>query len=217
MDSDTFRNTSGLEAVRILLGCVDLAVALWGVLHAGDGQMAFPRPLRQELVRGRREQMGAYLAISLILGFQAVLVANVPEPTGGMSVSSLTGNLAQIAVLGLLLALMLRRVNCWAHHEAVVGEAPLLPDDHDRLTEAARLGRPMIHAVNNDLAFVMGTLDLLSTDATLTEDHRHELEQAARRLGLATAQLKRLQRLVRSLGTDRPAEPLTAPTPPEGG
>jgi hypothetical protein len=117
---DAFPNTSALEALRILFACVCLAVAGWGVLRAGDGQMALPRPIRAEYVRGRREQMAVYAAISLILGFQAVLVANTPESGPVLSLASLTGNLSQIGVLVLLLAMMLRRLDAWARHEGVM-------------------------------------------------------------------------------------------------
>jgi hypothetical protein len=200
VDSPLFPNTSALEALRILLACACFAVALWGCLHAGDGRMAFARPIRAEFVRGRREQMGAYLAIALMLGAQAVVVANVPESEGLPPVPAISGNLAQIVVLAILLALMLRRLDTWARHEAVMGEQPLVPDGAERLTEAARLGRPMIHAINNDLSIVVGTLDLLSIEAGLTADQHAALELAAERLGSASDQLGHLQRLVRALG-----------------
>jgi hypothetical protein len=75
-----------------------------------------------------------------------------------------------------------------------------VPDDGEKLSEAARIGRPMIHAINNDLGQVMGTLDLLTVDPALPEGQQVELELAVERLGSAATRLRELQRLVRSLG-----------------
>jgi hypothetical protein len=190
-----------------LLSCVDLAVAIWGVMRAGDGQMALPRPIRAEFVRARRETMAVFIAIALILGFQAVLVANTPESGPVLSVASLTGNVSQIVVLALLLTVMLRRLDAWARHEGIMAGQPLVPDDGERLTEAARMGRPLIHDINNKLGHAVGTLDLLSVDPDLTEAQHVELERVAESLGQATTQLRALQRLVRGLGV--PSEQAT--------
>lgn len=194
-----FENTNGLEGVRLLLGCIGIALALWGLLHAEDGQFAYALPVRRREIRDRRMLMGGHILIHLVLGIQSVLVASTPD-VYPLSTASITGNLSLIATLLVMVTLALRAIHRWSEYEEVVGQQPFTPTTDERLTEAARIGRPMVHAALGDLQIVATTLDLLATNTALSPDELASLDVATGRIQMAAEQIGYLQMLVRGLG-----------------
>lgn len=195
----TLDNTSGLEALRLFVACCGVAVSLWGLLRAGDGKFAFASVIRDRMIADRRTEMIAFLAINLVLGFQTTIAAATPDPLV-LTPGALGANLSPLVTLLLLLGLALQQVHRWTHFEEVVGAQPLNPTDSERMTETARIGRPMLHTLVNDLAISASAIELLLRADNLTPEQAADLRMILERHTLAAGQVHHLQRLVRSLG-----------------
>lgn len=195
---ELFGNTNALEGLRIVLAFALLAACGWGLMRAEDGQYAFAAPVRAREISERRVILAAHATVGALLGLQSVVVAGMPDAYP-LSAASASGSVTLILSLAALFWLTVHRIGCWASLEETIGRRPFTPTTDERLTEAARIGRPMIHRLNTDLAIVAGVVDTLAVRGPLTQDQVGDLEMAADSMSLAIDQIQRLQALVRGL------------------
>lgn len=195
---ELFGNTNALEGLRIVLACALLGLCGWGFVRVEDGQYAFAAPIRGREIAERRVVLAAHATIAVFLGLQSLVVAGAPDAYP-LAPTAVSGSVTLILSLAALLWLTAHRIGRWADLEERVGRAPFTPTPDERLTEAARVGRPMLHRVNGDLHVVQGVVDTLAVHGPLSQAQRSDLELAADSIALASQQIQYLQTLVRGL------------------
>lgn len=174
----------GLVMVMALLGA---AGATWGYLIAGDGLLAFARPIRGRMGCRRRVQMATYLLVFAILGSQSVLTPQV----------------AFLLIGVLLLALAIHQATGWVAFQEILAASPLEPDARD----AASAGRILGHMATNELSIVIGALDLLQREPGLTDQQHQTLGHTIAAAEAAAARIREQHQQIRAL------DPTWRPTP----
>lgn len=194
---------SFLEGVRLALALVGVAASLWAVTHAGDGSLAFASPIRGRMIWRRRWQMIGNLAIFLTLGAQTFSAALVPDPpvisTAGMAVSY-----AVITVLSILVTMTLMFSIGWAGVQEVLGRTPLVLTAAEQTVETALIGRRVVHDINGDLGLLVGEIEILAADSSISVVHRAAIVRMSASAEAVRLGVIEVQRLMRSMSPQVP-------------
>lgn len=198
-----FPNMNWMEGVRAVLAIVGFAAAFWGLAHATDGMMAFASPIRARMVKRRHWQMGGALVMFAALGIQTAIVATTPD-NYPLSLAAVTGNVALIITLGVLLFLTLQQALGWVSFEEILGKTPLVPPPDAYVSETSLMSRTIVHAINNDLGLLVGEADILAADPTLTLTQRASVMRQVDYAAAITRRMVDVQQLIRSLSPETP-------------
>ncbi len=197
--SDFFPNTSPLEAFRLVQALIGLSATAWALVHARDGSMAFAAPIRERMVTRRRWQVTGHLLIFLTLGIQTFAAALVPDPpvisSAGTAVSYV-----EIIVMGILLAMTFMFSVGWAGIQETLGRQPLVPT----VIEASLESRLLLHDMRDDLAMIVGGIEILRIEGGLMPEQHDALARIATAADLLSQRLDSVQQLARSLSPDVP-------------
>jgi hypothetical protein len=185
---------SPIEALRAVVSIVGLLASAWGHQHAGDGVLAFARPIRARMVGRRRTQMIGYVAIFAIIGAQTALVASLPDQPV-LSLPTITSGLAFFLIAVIVLYLALHQATGWVSFQQIVAQTPLVPS----VEETAAAGRELGHIAASQLALVVGAIELVCQDPALAEEHRVLLEQACVSAEATAARVREIHQYIRRL------------------
>lgn len=200
-------DTSLFEAIRLLLVVIAIGCAVWAIFHSSDGNLAFAAPIRERMVRRRQWQAMAYIAIEMILGFQATVAALTPG-SATLSIPMLTVSVASILILIILIWITLAQALGWAEFQRLIMDRPLDPDSEELASEVNIDGRQLLHQIRNDLNITAGVIEMQRAHPSLTPEQQEDLDRAETALMGASEKVNLLHALVRSLSpTDAPQEP----------
>jgi hypothetical protein len=195
---------SALEAIRLVLAVVGLCAAGWGLAHATNGMAAFAMPIRARMVTRRRWQMAGALGMFAVLASQTALAAATPEARPP-SLPTVTVSVAIICVLVERLAITLHQALGWVGFEEVLGQKPLVLTADETVTETSAVGREISHAINNDLALLLGALHELNNDAAMLPGQRAVIARAEDYVLSVAEGHRELHQLFRSLRSSTPS------------
>lgn len=208
-----WEDTSLFEAIRLILVAVAIGCAVWAMAHSGDGKFAFAAPIRERMVRRRQWQAVAYIAIEMILGWQATVAALTPNPAA-LSPPALTVSLASILTLIILISITLSQSLGWSEFQRIIMDRPLDPDAEELAAEVNADGRQLLHQIRSDLCIAIGMIAMQRVQKTTASEQKdglgqaqEDLDQAEVALLKAAAKVDRLHELIRSLSpTGAPQE-----------
>lgn len=211
-----FPNTSAPEGVRVVLALVGFIAAFWGLAHTADGLAAFATPIRGRMGRRRQWQMSCAMVMQAVLCVQALIVSTVPD-VYPLSFQTFTGNLALIVVSGVLTFITLNQSLGWVDMEFILGKTPLVPAPDAYISETSLTGRDALHGMANDLQKVVGEVDILAVDVSLTTAQRAALTRMADHLTDAGRRMLDVQQILRALSPEIPPATLSESPDPEKG
>jgi hypothetical protein len=206
-------NASAVELAWSVVALLGVLLSGWACQddHASFEAVRLAVRLKRAVTWGPRWWMAlAFLVSDLLfalvwIGFGSIGVVAMALPEAisperreanemiGYVLLGLEGVLALIQVWWRVVRLKLRSQGAWA-------PAPSI--ERQRLRQVEGAGRPLIHAINGDLQFVVAALDLVSAGGGLSPSQLAELDGAIERLKTLGLHLGQLQTLVR--GADGP-------------
>lgn len=186
-----------LEAARVTAAFMVFCVSLWGFIHARKGEFIISHSSRPRVTFRRRIQMGGFMTIALLLGWQSVYVSVTPDLVP-MSNVTLMGNVTLIAALAVLFSLSLVHVVGWAREGRVLW-APISPDAEERVTLAIELGRELGHMSVAALTGIALTLETALMSPTITPDMRRDMQRALENVHVLAEQIRMIHANIKSL------------------
>lgn len=195
-----FENVNLYEGVRLTLALIGFIVCAWGALRVSDGITAFATPIRGRKLHQRRGLMLIGLAINLVIFGQAALAGTIPEPSV-QTTQTITGSIAYIMILLLVLGAACWQIDSWSGLEDVLAGQPLSLTPGERYDEVVWSGRQMAHLINDRLQEIMGTLELTAEEGSLTEADRAAIQTTIDRITDMAQEIKGLHENIKGLSS----------------